>query len=184
MNTILTDRIRQFAFGTTATATACAVGTLNLVFAVVTLVRDSSVAQTVVVEGLSVPTTILGILLLQCALAHAVGRGFGKVSTMRSSAAALPWIAVLSLISSGVALSNIQTLLAPNYTFAIGSVAMVKPPVVVVLVYLACAFISFGFTFVNVKQYREAPMEAGRFSVSASWMLTGFFLALGVWTVI
>jgi hypothetical protein len=183
----LTDPTRRSTLWQIATGVAVAVGGMNLLASALSFWGHRPIRQAFERDTISVPLEIVGVLLLQCATAHAVGALLARGSKTESLAAALPSMAILGLASSWIAVFNIQTLLAPSFIFAIGSVAMVRPPVLVVLVYLACACISFGFTFLDVKNVREddaSGVRAERFSEVACGIQAVFFIALGVLAVI
>jgi hypothetical protein len=117
-----------------------------------------------------------------------VGHVVGRRSRTGSWAAALPSVALLSLVSAWTALFNIQVLLAPSFTFTVGTVVMTNSYIAVIATYTACAFLSFGFIFLNVTlaQAEETRSGAGRgrraeaFSVYVSEVHSLFFLVLGV----
>ena len=174
--------------GQIATGVACAVGAANVVLSLFALARRVPFLQTVATSDLPISVEILGVLGLHCALAHAVGHVVGRVSKTASWAAALPSVGLLSLVSAWTALSNIQVLLAPSFTFTVGTVVMTNSYIAVIATYTACAFLSFGFIFLNVAlaQAEDARAGAGRgpraeaFSVYVSGMHSLFFIVLGV----
>ena len=54
------------------------------------------------------------------------------------------------MLSAWIAVFNVQVVLAPSFTFTVGSVVMTNAYLAVVLTYMGCAFISFGFIFLNM----------------------------------
>jgi hypothetical protein len=174
--------------GQIATGAAFAVGAANVVLSLVALVRRVPFLQAVATSDLPVSIEILGVLGLHCVLAHAVGHVVGRVSRTASWPAALPSVALLSLVSAWTALFNIQVLLAPSFTFTVGTVVMTNSYIAVIATYTACAFLSFGFIFLNVTlaQAEGARSGAGQrrgaeaFSVYVSGVHSLFFLVLGV----
>ena len=181
-------RFWRSSLGQIATGAACAVGVANVILSLVALARRVPFLQAVATSDLPISVEILGVLGLHCALAHAVGHVVGRVSRTASWGAALPPVALLSLISAWTALFNIQVLLAPSFTFTVGTVVMTNSYIAVIATYTACAFLSFGFIFLNVMlaQAEDARSGAGRrpraeaFSVYVSGMHSLFFIALGV----
>lgn len=172
----------------TATGAACAVGAANVVVSLFALFRSVPFLESIATSDWPISVEILGVLGLHCALAHAVGYVVGRVSRTASWGAALPPVALLSLISAWTALFNIQVLLAPSFTFTVGTVVMTNSYIAVIATYTACAFLSFGFIFLNVMlaQAEEARSGAGRrpraeaFSVYVSGVHSLFFIVLGV----
>jgi hypothetical protein len=181
-------RSLRSALGQIATGTACAVGAANVVVALFALFRSVPFLESIATSDWPISAEILGVLGLHCGLAHAVGHVVGRRSRTGSWAAALPSVALLSLVSAWTALFNIQVLLAPSFTFTVGTVVMTNSYIAVIATYTACAFLSFGFIFLNVTlaQAEETRSGAGRgrraeaFSVYVSEVHSLFFLVLGV----
>lgn len=179
------SRSRRFVLGQIAIAVACTIGVANVVVSAFALFRSPSFLQAVATSDLPVSVEILGVLLLQCALACGVGLLIGRVSEGGRWTGALPSVALLSLVSAWTALFNVQVLLAPSFTFTVGPVVMTNSYIAVISTYAACALISLGFIFLGVTLRREG-VKAGpngeEFAVRASWVQGFFFVALGLLT--
>lgn len=190
MNASLKGRLRRLLLGPGAITAAGAVGAANVVLSVLALVWSPPFLRAVATSGLSVSTKILAVLGLQCVGGHAVGHLVVRVSRGRSWTAALPSLALLALVSAWIAVFNIQVLLAPSFTFTAGPVVMTNPYIAVILTYLGCAFVSFGFIFLNMRLTRRdgdgRPGPPGQglneeeFAMVASGVHGLFFVALGV----
>lgn len=166
---------------------ACTVGAANLTLSVLALVHSVPFLQAVATSDLPISVEILGVLLLQCALACPVGLLIGRVSEEGAWTVSLPSVALLSLVSAWTALFNIQVFLAPSFTFTVGPVVMTNSYIAVISAYTACALISLGFIFLGVTRWHQAG-DAGpngeEFAVLASWVQGVFFVALGLFTAV
>lgn len=188
MNVSPMDLPRRSRLARITTAAAGAVGAANVVLSVLALLWRPAFLQVVATSDWAVSTKILAVLGLQCVAAHAVGRLVARVSRGRSWTAALPSLALLALVSAWIAVFNIQVLLAPSFTFTAGPVVMTNPYIAVILTYLGCAFVSFGFIFLNMRLARVGdgrPGAPGRlsgeeFSMVVSGVHSLFFVALGI----
>jgi len=175
--------------GQIATAVAFAVLTLNLALSVLAVFQSVPFLQTVATSDLPVSVEILGVLMLQCAGAHAVGLLIARISRTGVQATSLLAFALLSLVSSWIALFNIQVVLAPSFTFTVGPVVMTNSYIAVVFAYTACAFVSFAFIFLNMRLSRAGQaarrnakdgLTAEEFSMVASGVQGLTFIALGI----
>lgn len=173
----------RFPLNQIVTGIAGVVAGTNVVLSAILRLEGDLLPLAVAGGTLSVSTKILGILVLQCALAHAIGLLFGRMTRARSLTTALPAVVGLSLVAPWVAVANIHLLLAPSFTFVAGSVVMTNPYIAVIVVYLACALVSLGFIFANVKRHAEneaLPLSAERFAILASGVQSLVFVLLGV----
>lgn len=182
-------RRRRSRPGQIATVVACTVGALNLGLSVLALVQSVPFLQAIAMSDLSVSIEILTVLGLQCMGDHAIGLLTARVWRTASGVTSLLFAALLALASSWIALFNIQVLLAPTFTFTVGPVVMTNPYIAVVLTYMACALVSFGFIFLNVRLARLADvgrlnpdggLSAEEFSMLASGAQGLMFVALGM----
>jgi hypothetical protein len=189
MNPSPVARSKHSLLGQIATALACTVGATNLALSVLALAQGVPFVWAVATSGLPVSAEILGVLGLQCAVAHPIGLFIAWISKTQSRATSLLSVALLSLVSSWIALFNIQVFLAPSFTFTVGPVVMTNSYIAVVFAYTACAFVSFGFIFLNMRLSRagqaarrnaEDGLSAEEFSMVASGVQGLIFVALGM----
>ncbi|WP_232797959.1 hypothetical protein [Salinibacter altiplanensis] len=180
---------RRSVLRQSAAGVACAVSAANVLFSILSLFRSTPLLEAIATNDLPVSAEIAGILLFQCAIGHTVGFLVMSGTKGKSWATSLLQVALLSLVSTWVALFNIQVFLAPSFTFTVGPVVMANPYIAVVLTYLACALISFGFIFLNARlahageDDHSAEREGGsveKFSMIASGVQGLFFVALGI----